>query len=455
MFFVRLTRTFGATSFRLAAIYTLLLAGSVVVLGVVVFFSARVAMREQLREGVAAEVGALRAAYEDDGLAKVVHLVRERERSPAALDYRLEDARGRLLAGDLPTAGPGLGWSTVVEPESGDDEEERLLVLTVRLGRDGLLTVGDDVAQIEDTDEAILRAFGVAFVVLLVLGAAGGVFLSRSFLRRVDAITATAEAIMDGDLSRRIPVGADVTDELGHLGVTLNRMLDRTQSLMESLRQVSDDIAHDLRTPLTRLRQGLEAALTQTRDADELKVAVGAAVAETDAILETFAALLRIAQIEAGSRRAAFRELDLSEIATLVVEAFAPSAEEQGRTIVNIAEEPVRVAGDRELLTQMLVNLVENALRHTPPGAAIAVRTSREATGSVLAVVDDGPGVPAVAREAVLRRFYRLDRSRTTPGDGLGLSLVDAVARLHGGQVELADARPGLIASVRFPATAP
>jgi signal transduction histidine kinase len=281
------------------------------------------------------------------------------------------------------------------------------------------------------------------------LGVAGGFALSGDVRRRLAAISGTAEAIIDGDLARRVPVrGAD--DELDRLALTFNRMLDRISALMESLKQVSNDIAHDLRTPLTRLRQKLEAGLAAPQERD---AALESALTDLDSILDTFAALLRIAQIESGARRAAFRPCDLAALAQTVTDAFAPSAEDAHQSLKLAVEAPAVVDGYAELLTQMLVNLVENALRHAGENAAIAVRVGWRG-GPTLSVIDDGPGVPEAERERLFDRFYRLERSRSTPGSGLGLALVAAVAKLHGAAVSLEAAGPGLEARVSFPEAA-
>jgi signal transduction histidine kinase len=231
-------------------------------------------------------------------------------------------------------------------------------------------------------------------------------------------------------------------------------MLDRIVGLMENLRQVSNDVAHDLRTPLSRLRQDLEEAQKRELTAPELKRVIEGAVAEADVLLETFSALLRIAQIEAGIRRSAFRAVDLSDVLRTVAEAYLPAVEESGRALRTEIADGVQVDGDRGLLSQLLVNLVENALRHTPAGTTITLRLSRQPAGALAEVADTGTGIPADERAKVFRRFYRLERSRTTPGSGLGLSTVAAIVELHHAAIELLDNAPGLRVVIRFPARA-
>jgi signal transduction histidine kinase len=233
--------------------------------------------------------------------------------------------------------------------------------------------------------------------------------------------------------------------------VTINRMLDRIGLLMDSLRQVSGDVAHDLRTPLTRLRQRLELSLRQADDPDH-RTQIKGALRDVDAILATFAALLRIAEVDAGARRSAFRSVDIDALARTVVEDFAPAAEDAGQSLVLSSVGQVSIEGDPDLLTQMMVNLIENALRHTPRGSRIQVAITRSAQGIELAVTDDGPGVPAQERDRLFNRFYRMERSRSTPGNGLGLALVAAVVRLHRAAVRLEDLGPGLAVRITFPA---
>jgi len=319
-------------------------------------------------------------------------------------------------------------------------------VLTTPLPGGYHLIVGDDEERIEALDTVVLQGFAGALIGVVILGVVGGLAFSRDVHRRLSAISGTAEAIIDGDLTRRVPARGS-SDDIDRLAHTFNRMLDRIGALMESLRQVSNDVAHDLRTPLTRLRQRLEAA--QSAPAEQAE-AIDGALSDLDSILETFAALLRIAQIEGGARRAAFRQVQLRDLAATVVDAFAPSAEEGGRSLLLEAGEDLVIEGDAELLTQMLVNLVENALRHTGEGAIVRVGVGVVDRAPALWVADNGPGVPAGEHTRLFDRFYRLERSRSAPGSGLGLALVAAVAKLHEASVRLSDAEPGLRAEVVF-----
>ena len=438
---------FRSISLRLAAIYTAAFALSVVVLCAITLLTTRATLKQQFDSRINAEALALGQEFRQEGLEGVVQAVRERDRTPGALDYGLQGPDGRPLAGRLAGARAPLGWSDLrVRQATGESESMR--VLTSALPQRYRLVIGDDDERAEALQRAVIEGFGWAFAGVVVLGIAGGYGLSYDMHRRLAAMSGAAQGIIDGDLARRIPVrGSD--DDLDRLSVTFNRMLDRIGALMESLRQVSNDIAHDLRTPLTRLRQRLEASRTLVSPEARAE-AVEGALADVDAILDTFAALLRIAQIEGGARRAAFRPVDLSAIARTVVEAFAPSAEDAGRSLTLSAAGELIVDGDRELLTQMLANLVENALRHAGEGARIVVRTAADATHAVVTVRDDGPGVPEAERAHIFDRFYRLERSRSTPGSGLGLALVAAVARLHDAGVTLEDARPGLEVRIRF-----
>jgi signal transduction histidine kinase len=273
--------------------------------------------------------------------------------------------------------------------------------------------------------------------------------LSAALLKRLDAFNRTSRAIVEGNLADRVPTrGTD--DELDRLAANLNEMLDRIQSLMQTVRQVSNDIAHDLRTPLGRLRHRLEEARATATSVAAYQSAVERAVADVDELLEMFSALLRIAQIEAGTRRAAFATVDLSGLFLELAEAYGPVADDRRQRLRADVAGGIAYRGDRQLLVQMLANVLENALRHTPEGAAITLSLARTPEGTVGVVADDGPGIPDHARAKVFQPFFRLEASRNTPGSGLGLALVAAIADLHRIRLELAGNHPGLKVVLRF-----
>lgn len=458
-------RIFRTAGFRLAALYASLFGVSVLVLFGVIYWVVSGALRQQLAASLQSEVAALVEYHRSMGLSHVAASIKQRLASGLhrTTYYLLLDSEGRRVAGNLSNLSVRDGWRELSTPrKQGDDSEEhseddeghRLLALGVTLPDRSFLIVGEDTHRIVEVEEAIIRAFGWAFGVTVLLGAIGGTALSFGFLRRIDAINQTMRTIIDGRLSDRVPTrGAN--DELDRLALNLNEMLDRMQVLMESLRQVSSDIAHDLRTPLSRLRQQLEGARLEARGVEDYETAVEEAIEDTDAILKIFAALLRIAQIEAGTRKGAFSTVDLSSVFQSIVETYGAVAEERQQTIVATIEPAVHVRGDRELLTQMLANLVENAIRHTPVGTHIQLALEHRPGGPIGIVADDGPGIPAEAREKVFQRFFRLERSRSTAGSGLGLSLVTAVADIHGITVRLADNEPGLKVVLEFAASKP
>ncbi len=447
-------RLFRTASFGFAALYVLLFAVSAGILGGTVFVVARSSLEQQLAVEVESDSAFLQAEYHRAGLAHLQTLIQARGQERFAPDYLLQSANGRNLAGEIP-AQPRLrpGWTTLQTNEENTDGDgsEWVRALVVGLGGGLLLAVGDDLARIAELEEAIATAFAWAVGLAAVLGIGGGVLLSRAYLARVDAIARTAEAIIGGDLARRIPVRGS-GDDLDRLAGTLNHMLDRISALMESLRHVSSDVAHDLRTPLSRLYQKLDDARDNARSISEYRCAVEGAVRDAESLMGTFSALLRIAQVESASPRSAFRDVDLTAVVDTVVDAYRPDAEDAGHLIEADAEAGVIVHGDQELLTQALANLVENVLRHTPSGTVTRISLScRDNAGCCLTVEDNGPGVPVEDLPRLTRRFYRAERSRTTQGNGLGLSLVAAVAELHGCKLVMERLSPGLRVALLFP----
>jgi signal transduction histidine kinase len=439
--------------------YALVFAGfAALVMGVllgVIHWSMVSLLERHLEESVEQQIEVLRHDLEQDGRDSMIGLVRQHvEKQPTSrVHFLVRDRAGTVIAGDLPEVPMNTGWQDIRLPPSaaGPNEIEHMLRGRAEwFDENTYVLVTNDVSDLAQSRVLIIRSFGIALGVTVVLALGGGLIIGGLLLRRVDAVNRTARAIISGDLTRRIPV-VGPHDELGGLAESLNRMLSRIEELMESLRHVSSDIAHDLRTPLGRLRQRLEASRLRTRSSAEYESAIDAAIEDTDAILKTFEAMLRIAQIEAGARRARFSDTDLSGIADTVFEAFEAVAEDEGKSLDAHIKPKITVNGDRELLTQMLANLTENALRHTPAGTAMNVRLECVNGSPRLTVSDTGPGIPAEERERVFRRFYRLDASRTTPGSGLGLSLVSAVVKLHDATISLEDNEPGVRVVIAFP----
>jgi hypothetical protein len=297
---------------------------------------------------------------------------------------------------------------------------------------------------------------------VIVLGIAGGLFVTRRVLRRVDAMTETTRSIMGGDLGERLPV-AGTGDELDRLAENLNIMLERIEALMSGLKEVSDNIAHDLKTPLTRLRNRAEQALRTAKTEPEYRTALDAIIEESDGLIATFNALLMIARAESGQARDNMTEFDAAEIAHDICELYEPLAEEKGIALKVEAEAPAPLKGNRELVSQALANLVDNAIKYTEPGGAavngaapeIVVRALNDGDRIMLTVADHGPGIPEGDRARAVERFVRLEQSRSQPGSGLGLSLAAAVARLHGGELILADNEPGLKSIIALPRGGP
>ena len=444
---LRLVRT---ASFGLALLYATLLAASAVILGFIVYATVQASVDRQMDARIEAEIEILTGEFRSEGSAELAREVETRINYFGALEYFLADADGKRLAGSLSNPPATDGWSdiAITEPQHGK-YPKYFRVKTVHLDNGYRLVVGDDLGSKDDIRRAFLGALGWALLAFLVLTLAAGALLSSAFLRRVDAIARTAEAIIDGDLGSRVPLRG-TNDNFDRLSATLNRMLDQIHLLMESLSQVSNDIAHALRTPLGRLRQRLEVARATSKANSKCTTTIDAALDETDNILDTFSALLRIAQIESGTRTAGFREIDLSKLFETVSEAFSAAAEDEGRTLTAKIAPSLNFWGDGDLISEMLANLLDIAIRHTPQGAHIEVSLVNDGSQLVATVADDGPGVPKSDRERIFRRFYRVEGSIRTAGTGLGLSLVAAVAELHGMKFCATDNKPGLRVTLIF-----
>jgi signal transduction histidine kinase len=443
------------SSFRLTLLYAGLFAVSVLVLFAIVHVATADYMARQLDRVVNAELAFLEEADRIGGNDRLIAVIEQRQLGTPRTGtvYLPQDADGGRLAGNLSPRRATAGWLDFPgrSREAEGEEPHRIRAQGVMLEDGRYLFVGQDANQLDELRALVLQAFGLGAAVTLVLALAGGLVMSARILRRVTAVAGTSQAIMQGDLSQRVPTRG-VGDEFDHLAEALNAMLARIQRLMDELKQVSHDIAHDLRTPLSRLRQRLEGAERSNLALEDYRELVDRSIRDIDAILATFASLLRIAEIEAGARRSGFAEVDLGALLRTVIEVYEPAAADRGQSIEQHIASGLVVRGDRDLLAQLFANLLQNAIVHTPHGSRITVDAAAAARSIVVAVADNGPGIPESERAKVFQRFYRMDSSRTTAGSGLGLSLVAAIARLHGIAVALEDNRPGLRVGLRFPA---
>ncbi len=451
-------RLFRTTSFRLAAIYLLLFTLSTLALGIMVYASVRREILVDFDDKITEESDALQSLFAEEGRDRLAQVIDARGSGGGARAYGHEGPEGERLAGDLSlrgraAAGRQAGWVEMPEAESNEPPEAKPEIVRAyvsRLSDGSILIVGDELRRTHDALRGVMAAFGWALGATIALGVAGGLWLSAQFLRRTDAMRLTAQGIMAGQWSRRIPL-SPADDDLSALARTFNRLFDRIEKLLLANKHVSADIAHDLRKPLAGILRRLEAARREHASPAAVRSAIDAAVSEIEGVLEMFSALLRIGQIEAGARLAAFQPLDLAGIARDAVEAFQPAAEEQGKALSQRLGTELPMSGDKELLTQMVANLLDNALRHTPEGARIEVVGERTRHGVSFSVADNGPGVSPKDLAAIFERFYRSDAARALPGSGLGLSLVAAIAELHGLDCSASDNHPGLRVTLATP----
>jgi signal transduction histidine kinase len=456
--FLQSARRLGRThAFRLATLYFLVFAASVVGVLLFVYWTSANFVERQTEATLDAEITGLAEQYAQRGLSGLVQIVAARSAGDRgdAMVYLVTDPDGRPLAGNIAAWPAGVptrsGWlSFTIERKVKSQLEVHSARGTLFIIPGGYrLLVGRDISDAAAFRDQVRTTLLWAGSIALGIGLLGGTVMGRNLLRRVEQVNRTSERVMAGNLSDRVPVHG-TSDEFDQLAANLNRMLDQIERLMNAMREVTDDVAHDLRTPLSRLRTRLELALADPSGGPTQREAVRAAIAEADHLLATFNDLLSIAELESGARRDQTEPLDLSEVAQLAVELYEPVAEEKGFALSLVTETGVRIRGAPHLISQALVNLLDNALKYAG-GGEIQVRVFRRSGRAILEVADHGPGIPEKDREAVLDRFVRLEPSRTTPGNGLGLSLVRAIAHRHGGGVMLDDNHPGLRVRLEFP----
>src|SRR5271169_1141759 len=450
----RLVRTHAV---RLAALYFLVFAASMLGVLLFVYWTSANFVERQTEATLDAEITGLAEQYDQRGLSGLVQIVAARsagDRGDAML-YLVTDPDGRPLAGNIagwPLGVPArTGWLsfTIEVRVKGHIETHPARGSLIIIPGGYRLLVGRDISDAAAFRDRVKMTLLWSGLVALGVGLLGGAAMSRNLLRRVELVNRTSERVMAGNLSDRVPLGG-TGDEFDQLAANLNRMLDQIERLMTAMREVTDDVAHDLKTPLARLRARLELALIGPQDTAAQSEAIRSAIDEADRLLATFNALLSIAELESGARRDQTEPLDLSEIARSAAELYEPVAEEKGFVLSLTTEPGVSIRGSRHLLSQALANLLDNALKYAG-GGAIQIQVHRGEGRAVLEVSDRGQGIPIADRETVFDRFVRLEPSRSTPGNGLGLSLVRAVVRRHQGTIELADNRPGLRVRLEFP----
>lgn len=444
-------RIMRSAAYRIAFLYALGFAGATLALGLVIILASHIALTRQLEGQIVQEAQALQTEYRLEGFREVAFAIREREHSASAneLRYAVFAPDGRRITGNLVASRPPLGWSDLSfeDPVEGPDLARSW---ATDLGGKFRLVVAADKSVVDRVDRQLVVIVLIAFAVILMLSLVGALFLGAYLRRRLSAISQAADRIMAGDLARRVPDGG-MGDEFDALALSLNRMLDRIADLVENLRQVSSDVAHDLRTPLARLRAHLEESLDADIEDGLHRQRLEFALLQTDKVLSLFGAILRISEIEDGRRSASFRDFDLSALIDDIADSYILPVEAGGRTLTVHVPPTIIVPGDKELVAQALINLLDNAQIHTAEGTRIVVGLERHDDRASVYVSDDGPGVPFNAQQAIFRRFVRLDPSRSIPGHGLGLNLVAAIVSAHGGTIDVRDNSPGLSIILRLP----
>lgn len=454
-----LGKTLRSTTFRLALVSIALFGAIVIGLFVYVYWATTSFVLSRSDSAIEVERAMLRNAYDTGGRDALIRAIDQRGAAarPEGGVYLLADVSFAPVAGNLkqwPQAlnGPSQ-WSEFNSAAFGSraGKEEALFRATWDTLPDGFhLLVGRDISDLGRFAKQISAALLIAILLIFILAAVASISVTRRTVGRIESINATSRAIMERGLGKRIPLRG-TADEWDHLAQNLNSMLERIEELMAQVKQVSDNVAHDLRTPLTRIRGRLEKAGFESSLPDHVHSLISETIADLDDVLRMFSSLTRISQIETTKQTAAFRTVNLVDIAIEVVELFDAAAENKGALIEVVAEKPVFIIGDRDLLFDAMANLVDNAIKHGREGGRVTVGVDRTDSQATVSISDDGPGIPADEFEHVLKRFYRLERSRSAPGNGLGLSLVAAVGNLHGARIILSDNAPGLRIALHFP----
>lgn len=437
----------ASAAYRIAFAASLAFALAVLAIGGLSYLAVQRAFAAQLDQTINEGMTAiLDEGFE--GIPALSETIRQREQMAGDnLGYAIFDAQGRRVAGSLDATMPAPGWARIVFHDPGEGPDPARAKTTILPGG-YRLTVAADLEPVEAISSRLLVVFGFGFLAALAIGTGIAFVLGGYLRRRLTQVEAVSRAFAGGDRLARAEISGR-GDEFDRSAAALNAMLDRIAALVANLKQVTSDLAHDMRTPLTRLRSDLEVLHSVRGEArDSL---IENALERTDDILALFGAILRIAELEEGELQRRFAPIEIGPLIADLVETHIPLAEDSGKLLEDAVCEDCRVMGDRELISQAVINLIENAVRHTQQGAQILVGSRQEGDTCRVFVADNGTGIPSDERERVTRRFVRLDEARSTPGHGLGLSLVKAIAEAHGGKLELRDRGPGLDASLIFP----
>jgi signal transduction histidine kinase len=448
---VLLAKTLTSSTFKLALIAIGTFGVIVSAIFSYVYLSTSAYVRGRSDREIMTEYLSLQGTYGQSGRDGLAALIQQRigDRSFAGNVYLLVDPSLAPLAGNLKawpsTAAAARGWTEFRAAEQPPDATNRPLLRAMleTFPNGERLLVGSDISDLDRFTDRIKIAVILGIALIFVLAGVASILVTRRTVGRIESINATSRAIMLSGLDKRIPLRG-THDEWDRVAENLNQMLDRIETLMGEVKQVSDNVAHDLRTPLTRMRGRLEKAYHGPRIGADDQSLIGDTIADLDSVLRIFSSLTRIAQIEAQARKGAFRTVNLVEITSEVVELYDAAAEQDGTRLTIAGDREVLVSGDRDLIFDAIANLVDNAIKHGRAGGEVVVANETIAGQPVVSIADDGPGIPFDQCEHVFKRFYRLEQSRYTPGNGLGLSLVAAVARLHGARIELLDNAPGL-----------
>ncbi|OWV85423.1 histidine kinase [Rhizobium sp. R635] len=448
---MRLAKLRRSTPFRLAVTFGVLFVVTFIFSGAIMYHMLRVGLERDLEQSLHEMNSLIASAYQPHDTEDLIDTLNNYASFQSTSDglYSLMDAGGRKLAGNFAAPRIPNGVYTVTSRDVGLKGHERYRMQVSTIGP-YTLVVAENFNDVDEMLRIVLVSFEWAAAIAVATAIGGGVFLAFRAQARLDRVANTMNDVAHGALQARIPITGN-GDDLDTVAIQINAALERLQTLVESMRQVSTDIAHDLKTPLNRLRLTLDAAAERNDRQLDISALLDEARSESDRINATFAALLRISQIEAGARKERFQATDIDDVLAVISEVYADVAEDAGQSLAIAERCSALVWGDRDLLTQMIANLVENAINHCPAGTVITLSLQRRDNRAILSVADSGPGIPAEERDKVFRRLYRLDKSRTTTGSGLGLSLVKAVADLHAAEIAMGDNRPGLTVSIGFP----